>query len=107
MVLALLWHYALATDQAVTAAGWTKRNSHASRLDHSFGLQAVVSIELVGLSNAAASERNQPRRPTRLRLPVRPGDAALRRRRHDGRHPPLATKSGVASTRAAASPAPP
>ena len=42
MVLALLWDYALATDQAVTAAGWTKRNSHASRLDYSFGLQATA-----------------------------------------------------------------
>jgi len=37
-------------------------------------------IELVGLSNAAASERHEPRRSTQLRLPVRPGDAALSRR---------------------------
>jgi len=32
-----------------------------------------------------------PHRRVRPRLPVRPGDAALRRRRRDGRPPPLAT----------------
>jgi hypothetical protein len=54
-------------------------------------------------SDTAALERHQPRRPMRPRLPVRPSDAARRRRRRD-RHPrPLATNSGVASTRAAAS----
>ena len=44
-MLALLWHCAPSTDQAVTAAGWTKRNSHASRLDHSFGLIPAATVD--------------------------------------------------------------
>ena len=52
---------------------------------------------------AVATERHQPRRPTRPRLPVRPGDTALRRRRPDGRPPPLATNSRIERTRGAAS----
>ena len=47
----------------------------------SFGLFAAVSIEAIGLSDTAALERHQPRRPTWPRLPVRPDDAALWRRR--------------------------
>ena len=44
-------------------------------------------------SICCAPERQEPRRPPRPRLPVRPGDAALRRRRRDGRPAPLATNS--------------
>jgi hypothetical protein len=54
-----------------------------------------------------APERDRPRRPAPPRLPARPGDAALRRCRSDGRAPPLATNPRIASTRAAASPGPP
>jgi hypothetical protein len=40
-----------------------------------------VSIGHIRAGQAPGSERHQPRRPTRPRLPVRPGDAALCRRR--------------------------
>jgi hypothetical protein len=53
-------------------------------------------------AETSAREREQPRRPPRL---VRPGGAALRRRRPGGRPSPLATNSCVASTRAAVLPA--
>ena len=44
-------------------------------------------------SASSAMERQQQCRPTRPRLPVRPGDAVLRRRRSDGRPSPLAPNS--------------
>jgi hypothetical protein len=70
------------------------------------GLQSSATPPSPGRPReTTASERQQPRRPTRPRLPVRPGDAAVRRRRPDGHPPPLATNSWTASTRAAASPA--
>jgi hypothetical protein len=63
----------------------------------------VLSGHIEPLDTSAA-ERQQPRRPTRPRLPVRPGDAL--------RRPPpppytVSTNSRGAPTRAAASPAPP
>ena len=45
------------------------------------GLEGAASRGLGGPGDSAALERQQPRRPTRQRLPVCPGDAALRRRR--------------------------
>ena len=43
----------------------------------SVGLRAAASANEIGAAETASSERHQPRRPTRPRLPVRPGDAAL------------------------------
>ena len=70
-------------------------DSPASRLpeDCCVGLLAAISIDASGLSDAGPLERQEPHRRARPRLPVRPGDAALRRRRSDGRLPPLATGS--------------
>jgi hypothetical protein len=45
------------------------------------GPEAAVSHDLSEARIAAGLERHQRRRPTRPRLPVRPGDAALWRRR--------------------------
>jgi hypothetical protein len=83
---------------------------------YSIGLAAEPPAASPAFSNGAkagglraettAMERQQPRRLPRPRLPVRPGDAALRRGRSDGRPPPLATNSSAASSRAAASPPP-
>ena len=56
----------------------------------------------VGLELTRAMERQQPRRPTWPRLPVRPGDAAACRPPSTVSHEPW-----TANTRAAASPAPP
>ena len=57
------------------------------------GLLPAASADGIRAPDTAALERHQPRRPAQPRLPVRPGDAALWRRRRDGRPPPLATNS--------------
>ena len=68
-----------------------------ARLLHRPGIAEVRRV----VDDTPAAERHQPHRPRR-------GDAALRRRRPaGGRPPPLATNLRVASTRAAASAAPP
>ena len=58
--------------------------------DRSCGLDGVVSARGNVGDETAAQERQQPYRPTRPRLPVRPGDAALVAA---GRPTPLATNS--------------
>ena len=55
-----------------------------------FGLPAAISIESDLARDAAPLERTSHADPQQPRLPVGPGDAALRRRRRDGRPPPLA-----------------
>jgi hypothetical protein len=77
---------------------------HAAAIPSRFCI-GVVREPSAGLRalDTAPSERHQPHRPARPRLPLRPGDAAIRRRRLGGRARPLAANSGIASTTAAAS----
>jgi hypothetical protein len=65
--------------------------------------EAAVSRHQIEPLHAARLERQESRRPTRQWLPVRPGDAALWRRRRAVSAPPLARSTPAASRRAAVS----
>jgi hypothetical protein len=63
----------------------------------------ALSIGRIRAPQATGLERQESRRPTRQWRPVRPGDAALWRRRRAVSAPPLARFTPAASRRAAVS----
>jgi hypothetical protein len=73
-----------------------RRQTSSTPQDCSCGLLAAVSIDVTGLSDTAALERLQLRRPTRPPPPVRPSDAAPRQRRP---RPPSTVSYGLLSSK--------
>ena len=81
-------------DPANRRAGDPREQTSATAESHCWnGLLAAVSTRVTGAGETARTERQQPCPPTPPQLPLRPGDAALWRRRPGGRPPPLATNS--------------